>query len=112
MLGLERVASALPVEVAGDAHQRAVEEVAAVELHAGLVRPDGQLATAGDLLGVGGEVQAVRSGRGVSLRVQDPVVVVALRDKELVVRRRRVVRCADVTDPAPDGVRGAEVECP
>src|SRR5208283_5888003 len=40
VLGLERVAGALAVGLAADAHQRAVEEVAAVELNARLVGPD------------------------------------------------------------------------
>ena len=46
MLGLEGVAGALAVGVTGDAGQRAVEEVAAVELDARLVGPGGQPAAA------------------------------------------------------------------
>ena len=117
VLGLERVPRTLPVGVAADAHQRAVEEVAAVELHARLVGPDGQQPAARRVEGAGGEVEPVRAGGGRGLLVQDPVVVVALGDQQLALaaggRReagRDVVRRADVVDPRADGVRRAEVE--
>ena len=85
VLGLERVAGALAVGVAADADERAGKEVAAVELDAGLIGPDGQLTAAYRVPGVSGQVEAVRAGGGLGLLVQDPVVVVSLRDQQLVV---------------------------
>src|ERR1700761_1190881 len=117
VLGLEGVAGTLAVGVTGDASERAGEEVAAVELDARLVGPDGQLAAATRIPGPGGEIEAVRTGRLRRLLVEYPVVVVALGDGQLalalgqrVVARRDVVRRAHVVDPRPDGVRGGEVE--
>src|SRR5580692_8492380 len=46
VLGLERVARALPVGVAADAHERPGQAVARVHLDAGLVGPDAHLTTA------------------------------------------------------------------
>src|ERR1700751_4295569 len=51
VLGLERVARALPVCVTADTDERAGQEVAAVELDAGLVGPDGHLAPAAGVAG-------------------------------------------------------------
>src|ERR1700749_3747267 len=83
VLGLERVARALPVRTAADAAgQRAGQEVPAVELDARLVRPDGHLPYARGIPRVSGEVQPVRAGGRRRLLVENPVEVVALGDRQ------------------------------
>src|SRR6202030_4403948 len=106
VLGLEGVRSTLAVSVAADAHQRPGQEVAGVELNAGLVRPYGELTAAGRVEGLGGEVEPERT---VVAGVQHPVVVVALRFQELV-EARGIVRRADVCYPGTHLERAGEVE--
>src|SRR5579859_2747550 len=80
VLGLERIRLALAVGVAADADQVTVEEVAGVELHARLVGPDGQQPAAARVERARGQVEA---GEVRACRVQDPVVVEAVRGREL-----------------------------
>src|SRR5579875_1709678 len=108
VLRLEGVGEALPVAVAADAGEGAVQEVAGVELDAGLVGPHGELTAAARVVGAGGEVQAVRPGGRPGLPVQHPVEVVALRDQQLVVPGRVEVR-AHVVDPGAHRERAGEV---
>src|SRR5215470_4533069 len=102
VLGLERVTRRLPVGVAADADQVPVEEVAGVELDTRLIGPHDQHAPAARVRGRGGEPEPGERRAGMA---QHPVVVVAVREDQLVALGR-----ARVADPGSDGVEGPEVE--
>ena len=95
LLGLEADAAALQVLDALLAGDGAVEEVAGVDLDAGLVGVDLQVDAGGRAPELDGDL------RDVALGVQDPVVVVAVAVADL------LVVGGDVT---ADSVRGTEVE--
>ena len=89
MLRLEAEGEVLLIGLPALADDRPVQEVAGVELDAGLVRPDLQHAAALRILDPG------RQGRRSAAASQDEVVVVA---------------ALDLGDPLADGVRRGEVE--
>ena len=97
MLGLQGEAVALAVHPPAGADERAVEEVAGVELDAGLGGEHLEGAAAVGVLGAGGEEQLAV----VQLAVEHPVVVVAAPDHELLER--------GVADAVADRRRRAEV---
>ena len=102
VLGLEREPGALTVRVAARPDQIAFEEVPGVELHAGLGRVRREHATAVRILGDRGEL---RDGAVRHVAVEHPVVVVAVRQDQLVALGR-----AGVADVLADRLQPAEIE--
>jgi hypothetical protein len=81
VLGFEAEAVAIFVDVALLAGDGAVEKISGVELDAGLSGGDFHDAAAGRLVDAGGEDEALF----VTLTIEDPVVVVAVAEDELVI---------------------------
>ncbi len=101
MLGFKRKSRAASIDLSALAVNGPVEKIAGVELHAGLRGQDFQNAAAGRLLDTYGEAQA--------LPVQNPVVIVAVAELQLLIIRFDALadrdRLAEIEWRAGDGAK-------